>query len=100
MCGADQDAQQGRPSGAGLAGDDAQARCGCFVVEPAGQVAQFLGAAGEVALVPVAVHRLGTAGTPELARVLVFRRTRPPRTLEALKHVIKHHDNEINSGSS
>ena len=37
---------------------------------------------------------------PELARILVFRRTRPPRTLEALKRVIKEHDNEINSCSS
>lgn len=37
---------------------------------------------------------------PELARVLVFRRTHPPRTLEALKRLIEHHDNEINSGSS
>lgn len=37
---------------------------------------------------------------PELARVLVFRRTRPPRTLEALKRVIEQHDNEINSSSS
>lgn len=37
---------------------------------------------------------------PELARVLVFRRTRPPRTLEALKRAIEQHDNEINSSSS
>ncbi|WP_408015826.1 ISAzo13 family transposase [Rhodococcus chondri] len=37
---------------------------------------------------------------PELARVLVFRRTHPPRTLEALKRLIRDHDNEINSGSS
>ncbi|WUB76935.1 hypothetical protein OG734_46730 [Streptomyces sp. NBC_00576] len=37
---------------------------------------------------------------PELARVLVFRRTHPPRTLEALKRLTEHHDSEINSGSS
>ncbi|MGA5135385.1 ISAzo13 family transposase, partial [Streptomyces olivoreticuli] len=37
---------------------------------------------------------------PELARILVFSRTRPPRTLEALKHMIQQHDNEINSRSS
>ncbi|MER6564170.1 ISAzo13 family transposase, partial [Streptomyces sp. NPDC001027] len=37
---------------------------------------------------------------PELARILVFRRTHPPRTLEALKRVIEEHDNEINSRSS
>ncbi|MET8134107.1 ISAzo13 family transposase [Streptomyces sp. NPDC005251] len=37
---------------------------------------------------------------PELARVLVFHRTHPPRTLEALKRVIEHHDDEINSSSS
>lgn len=37
---------------------------------------------------------------PELARVLVFRQTHPPRTLEDLKRVIEHHDNDINSGSS
>ncbi|MGW2547029.1 ISAzo13 family transposase [Kitasatospora sp. NPDC001574] len=36
---------------------------------------------------------------PELARILVFHRTRPPRTLEALKRLIEQHDNEINSGS-
>ncbi|WP_369226705.1 ISAzo13 family transposase [Streptomyces sp. R39] len=37
---------------------------------------------------------------PELARILVFRRTHPPRTLEALKRVIEEQDNEINSRSS
>lgn len=37
---------------------------------------------------------------PELARVLVFHRARPPRTLEALKRLIENHDNEINSSSS
>ncbi|MEK8146652.1 hypothetical protein NKH18_51445 [Streptomyces sp. M10(2022)] len=36
---------------------------------------------------------------PELARVLVFHRPHPPRTLEALKCLIEHHD-EINSSSS
>ncbi len=37
---------------------------------------------------------------PELARILIFRRTHPPRTLEALKRVLEEHDNEINSRSS
>lgn len=37
---------------------------------------------------------------PELARILVFRRTHPPRTLEALKGVLEEHNNEINSCSS
>ncbi|MET9325135.1 hypothetical protein ABZX75_34215 [Streptomyces sp. NPDC003038] len=37
----------------------------------------------------------GTGLTPTLTP-----RTHPPRTLEALKHVIEHHDNNINSGNS
>jgi hypothetical protein len=36
---------------------------------------------------------------PELARILVFHRTRPPRTLEALKRLIEDYDSETNSGS-
>ncbi|MFI8370920.1 hypothetical protein [Streptomyces sp. NPDC085466] len=37
---------------------------------------------------------------PELARILVFHRPRPPRTLAALKRVIMDHDNEINSSTN
>ncbi|MFC8015051.1 hypothetical protein ACFUR9_33055 [Streptomyces cinereoruber] len=37
---------------------------------------------------------------PELTQLLTTRRTRPPRTVEALNRAIEQHDNEINSGSS
>jgi hypothetical protein len=37
---------------------------------------------------------------PELARILVSHRARPPRTLEALKRMLEEHDNEINSCSN
>ncbi|MCX5313339.1 ISAzo13 family transposase [Streptomyces sp. NBC_00154] len=36
---------------------------------------------------------------PELARILVFHRTHPPRTLEALNRVTEQYDKEIKSGS-
>lgn len=36
---------------------------------------------------------------PELARILVFHRTHPPRTLEALNRVTEQYDREIKSGS-